>query len=445
MKKSLILLFFVVAVSLALSACSSETSKNQETQDSETSQEENNGSQNESNNNNNDEKVSIDFWALSGQKDTYEPIIEDFMKEYPNIEVKMSTKATEGHKEGIKVAASSGTLPTVWFNFGGSLASFFPENGLSLDLTDYAEKDNWDEKFQNTALNLSTFEDQLAGVPSGITGLAIYYRKDIFEQYGLEEPTTFDEFESIMSTLKDNDITPIAVGGKYGWHTMRFTELVLEHFAGSDLKDKLISLEESWDNEAVKKTYEKLHEWNEKGYFPEGFITIDPDESRIPFYGGQAAMILEGAWFDGVMEEDEFDYLNKVGVFAMPTDQPTTRISSFGDMLQINNKATEVEQEAAIKFALYTTREDVVEKHKNNMSFPQPRPDANAFIPDKQPHAKEISEFLDEDSFLITDQALPQEIVTKFFEAQDKIITGELSTDEAIELMNNSVEEYKGN
>lgn len=135
-----------------------------------------------------------------------------------------------------------------------------------------------------------------------------------------------------MAKLKEKNVTPISVGGKYGWHTMRFTEVVLEHFAGPELQDKLMNLEEPWDNLAVVNTYTKLKEWEGKGYFLKGFITLDPTEAKMPFYSGDAAMILEGAWFDTTMIEDSFD-LKQVGVFPFPTDQKPQRTSSFIEML----------------------------------------------------------------------------------------------------------------
>ncbi|WP_077622547.1 ABC transporter substrate-binding protein [Sediminibacillus massiliensis] len=427
MKKVLSSTFFMLFTILVLTACSSGASNGQSAEG-----ESNGGKSSDS------DKVTVQFWTLSDDSGMYEPIIEDFEEANPDIKIEMSTRAVDAHKEALKVAASSGTLPTAWFNWGGTLGSFYPENGLTLDLTENASQDGWDGEFQEAALNLVKYEDQLSGVPISLNGLGIFYRKDIFDQYGLEEPSTFEEFESIMATLKENGITPISVGGKFGWHTMRFTEVVLEHFAGPEVKDKLINLEESWDHDSVQKTYDKLHEWNEKGYFPEGFITIDPNEAKMPFYSGDAAMQLEGPWFDTNMIADGFD-IESVGVFPFPTEQSPQRISSFAEMIQISSDATEAEQEAAIKFALYTTSEEVVENHKDVVKFPLPRKDA--FVPEGLPHVTELNEFMKEGNFLITDQALPQDLVTKFFEAQDKIITGELTTEEAVELMKKSADE----
>ncbi|WP_299092253.1 extracellular solute-binding protein [uncultured Metabacillus sp.] len=422
MKRLFSLTIITVFVLSLLSACNSKESESAS------------GSESSSN------KVTVEFWTLDNDKALYEPIIEDFEKEHPDIDINMSTRTIDAHKEGLKVGASSNTLPDIWFNWGGSLGSFYPENGLTLDLTEYAEQGKWNELYLETALELTKYEGQITGVPTSLAGLGIFYRKDIFEELGIEVPKTFEEFEAVMAKLKENNITPVSVGGKFGWHTMRFTEAVLEHYAGPELKDKLINLEESWDNPAVEQTYAKLKEWEGKGYFPAGFITADPNEAKMPFYSGDTAMVLEGPWFDTVATEDEFD-LEKIGVFPFPTDQEPQRVSSFVEMLQIKGDASKEVQDAAVEFALYASSKEVAEKYKDKVQFPVAA--AGVEIPENLPNVPTLVDALDKGAFVITDQALPQELVVKFFEAQDNVITGEFTSKEAAEFLQKSAEDVK--
>lgn len=402
------------------------------------------GGADESNSNaegtNEGDKITVEFWGLDTQKPIYEPLINDFNEENPDIEVKMSTKTVDGHKEGLKVAASSDTLPDIWFNWGGSLGSFFPENGLTLDLTEYAESGNWNEKYLESGIELTKFEGQITGVPTKLAALGLFYRKDIFENLGIEVPTTFDEFELVLETLKSNDITPISLGGKFGWQTMRFTEAILEHFAGPDLKDRMIALEESWDHPAVIQTYEKLKEWEDKGYFPTGFITADPNETKMALYSGDAAMVLEGPWFDTNVIADEFD-IEKIGVFSFPTDQNPLRVSSFVEMLQIKKDAPKEVQDAAVKFAEYATSKEAIEKYPENFHWIVTA--AGVEPPAELPNVSYLIDAMDSGTFVITDQALSQEMVVKFFEAQDNVILGEFTAEEAAEFLQNAAEEHK--
>ena len=45
----------------------------------------------------------------------------------------------------------------------------------------------------------------------------IFYNKDMFKQYGLEEPKTLADLENICATLKENGITPFALANASKW------------------------------------------------------------------------------------------------------------------------------------------------------------------------------------------------------------------------------------
>ena len=102
--------------------------------------------------------VEVSYWALSTQQDYYEPVVEAFHEENKNIKVNISYYDTDGMKDACKVAASSDTLPNMWFNFGGSLGGFYVDNGLTYNLNDYAEANGWSEHFNENALALCTYD-----------------------------------------------------------------------------------------------------------------------------------------------------------------------------------------------------------------------------------------------------------------------------------------------
>jgi raffinose/stachyose/melibiose transport system substrate-binding protein len=52
------------------------------------------------------------------------------------------------------------------------------------------------------------------GMPTGVTILGTYYNKNIFNQYSLKVPVTWDEFLNVCKVLKDNGVQPIVMGDK---------------------------------------------------------------------------------------------------------------------------------------------------------------------------------------------------------------------------------------
>ena len=151
--------------------------------------------------------TEITYWAMSTQQDNYEPVVEAFNKENKDIKVNISYHDTDGIKDACKVAASSKTLPNMWFNWGGSLGGFYVENGLTYNLNDLAKEYNWSDKFNENALELCTYDGVISGYPSSYNILGVFYRKDLFEKYAIEVPETLEEFEAACETLKENGIT----------------------------------------------------------------------------------------------------------------------------------------------------------------------------------------------------------------------------------------------
>ena len=82
---------------------------------------------------------------------------------------------------------------------------------------------------------------------------------------------------------------------------------------------------EFYDNETVVKALEKYQEFCDKGYFPEGFLTQDPNDTLIAMANGQCAMDIQGQWQDGKILQEGLDIAD-YGVFPFPSGE-TNRMS----------------------------------------------------------------------------------------------------------------------
>ena len=383
--------------------------------------------------------TEVTFWQLSTRQEAFEPMIEEFNSTHDDIKVTASYYDTDGIKDACKVAASSKTLPNMWFNWGGSLGGFYVDNGLTYDLTSYAEENGWADQFNSNALNLCTYDGKISGYPTSYNVLGFYYRKDIFEQYNLEVPTTFEEFEQVCATLKENDVTPISTAGLYGWHNMRFIELLIEHYAGAEQHDAMNTFDESWDNDAVTKAFEKYKEFVDKGYFPDGFLTQDPNDTLIAVANGQCAMDVQGQWYDGNIIQNELD-VNNYGVFAFPSGD-TNRMSSFAEMTQFNADNTDEELAACVEFMDFCYSQENADKYSEYYNLPLPTADPK--MPEGQPNVPVMIETGEKNgTFTITDQAFPTEVADVLFNCQDAVANGEMQPDEVGAKIQEAIDSY---
>ncbi|SFF41675.1 raffinose/stachyose/melibiose transport system substrate-binding protein [Paenibacillus algorifonticola] len=379
-------------------------------------------------------KITVSVWAL--QEHTWiDGAAADFNAANPDIQIEVSKYAVDPMKEALKVAANSGTLPNMWSTWGGSLGSFYAENGLTADLTQIAKDHNWPSLYNQAAIDMGTYNGKVSGIPYHLNAVDMWYSKTVYDKLKLTAPSTFEELEAQLQAMKDGGITPLSLGGKNGWHVMRLTEQLLEHFAGPELHDKLNNLTASWNDPAVVQTFAKLKEYNDKGYFPKGYVALDPTEAVNLFYPGTTGLDIDGTWLDGNIAAAGFN-VNDFGVFKFPTG----RSSVFAEMFQVSADLDQATLEATIKVGEYLTSAEVVNKYIDSYGTPAA---LNVTYSENTPHLKPLLDMATKGSFLITDQALPQEVVQKLFEAQDKVALKEWTPEQAAEGMEKAAADYK--
>jgi raffinose/stachyose/melibiose transport system substrate-binding protein len=305
------------------------------------------------------------------------------------------------------------------------------------DLKAYAQQNNWQNVFSPGVISLATLYDKLAGYPISFNVLDVYYRKDIFARYNLRVPATFEEFENVCAVLKQNGVIPIATAGQYGWHVMRFVELLIEHYAGAELHDRMNTFQVSYDNDATVQALTKYKEFCDKGYFPQGFITANPNDTQILLFSGQAAMDIQGQWYDGGIIQNEQD-MSLYGTFPFPSGG-TNRLSAFAEMIQLNANLSPEKADACVKFLDYYYSKAITDRYPAYFNLPLPRLDfamPGGNVPDMFGAANTNG------TFTITDQAFPTEVADELFRVQDGIANNQVTPREGATRIQAAIQAY---
>ena len=386
--------------------------------------------------------VTFSFWGIASQP--WQIMIDDFQKTYPNLKVKWTKYSTDEIKQALRVSSAAGKMSDAWFNWGGSLASPYDAGGHALELTpQLSNQYSVDKNIVPAALDLARYNGKLYGIPVWVRPMTIIYKKSLFDKYGLTAPATFDELEKACDTLKSKGVTPFACGGKFSWMTMRTTDFLIEHFAGPAMHDKLFSLEASYNSPEVIKAFAKLKEWVNKGYFNDGFISLDPNQSIPLLFQDKAAMTFQGPWIEdqNIIPAHE-DPNNYVPIIA-PADQKPVRVSGFQEQIQFWAKSKPDQQKAALLFASFVTTPEVAKRHIAD--FGSPSAVLGVLPPANRPIAAQMAKWLQGEValYLPTDQALPQELVNAFWQAQDSLVLGTLTPEAACEQIQKAVDQYK--
>ena len=168
-----------------------------------------------------EETVTIDFaYPYSHLFDvTYEAMMPAFKEAHPNIEVNF--RATyESYEDGTNTIlreAVSGDLPDVTMQ-GLNRQQILVEKGIAKSLEPFIAKeaDFAKDGYHDAMLSLSTFGDNVHGLPFSVSLPVGYYNMDILQAGGIDKmPTTWDEVIGACETMKANGIdNPIF----WGWN-----------------------------------------------------------------------------------------------------------------------------------------------------------------------------------------------------------------------------------
>ncbi len=149
-----------------------------------------------------EEGADLTFWAWGPQ---YEAVVEAFNAAYPNMNVTLQNQGANAEqytKLQNVISAGSGVPDVVQLEF---LA--FPQFALGdsiVDLNEYG-LGSMEEDFTNAAWGASQYAGGLYGLPQDAGPLALFYRQDVFDQFGLEVPTTWEEYTEVARALQAAD------------------------------------------------------------------------------------------------------------------------------------------------------------------------------------------------------------------------------------------------
>jgi len=133
-------------------------------------------------------------------------------------------------------------------------------------------------------------------------------------------PTTWEELEAAAETLKQNGITPFAMGSKGAWVPLMMVNTLIGRYAGPEAIDGFPAGTHAWNSPEVTAAFAKYEEWVKKGYFTKGELGLEYADMLNQFVTGKAGMMFDGSWRSSVFKDPEQagELTGKVGFFPMP-------------------------------------------------------------------------------------------------------------------------------
>ena len=298
--------------------------------------------------------------------------IADFEAAHPDVKVVLNEFESESYKVAIRNFLTSET-PDVALWFAGNRMKFFVDQDLFRDVSDVWEEYGLYDSMASSRLSV-TVDDKQYGVPWGYYQWGMYYRTDIFDKVGLSVPTNFEELVAACSTLRENNITPVAIGTRYLWTAAGWFDYLNMRINGYEFHMDLAAGKVSYEDSRLDMVFDKWAELIKADCYLEDHASFGWEDGLTPMINGEAAMYLLGNFITGNLNTagvldhiDYFQFPKIVDGVPLSEDAPT-------DTIHIPAGAKNIED--AKKFLGFLSNPEAATKWANARSFLSPNSNA---------------------------------------------------------------------
>ncbi|MFK7745133.1 MAG: ABC transporter substrate-binding protein [Roseobacter sp.] len=310
---------------------------------------------------------------------TMEKMISDFGALHPNLEISTTVIDREAYKTQIRnfLTADSPDVAT-WY--AANRMTPYVNAGLFEDVSDLWQEPEIAENLASTK-GAMTIDGKQWGVPYTYYQWGIYYRKDIYENLGLTEPTNFDEMKSNCQVLLDSGTKCYTIGSKFLWTAGGWFDYLNMRTNGFDFHMELAAGEVKWTDDRVRATFANWRELIDMGAFVDNHQNYSWQEALPFMVNGDAAAYLMGNFAVAPLREagltdDQLDF------YQFPAINPDVELAEDAPTDTFHIPANAANKEAAREFLRYAVSADVQTEINNGANLGQLPVNASASVDD---------------------------------------------------------------
>ncbi len=281
-------------------------------------------------------ELTIYRYYADADKDNIDFAIAQMSKKYPNLTFNIEARiGSDG--EALREWAAVGELPDIFEINSQDVFDLLKNNGDLYIMDDVVEKTGFYDLFSNgeAAKAARTNADgHQYGFGCEASNLGcLWYNKELFEELGIQEPTNYDEFKTVIAALRAAGKTPISLFSAEKWPgTTLYSWASIAEGAVKGV-DAINDGEAKITDEPYVKAAQKFLEIAGMGAFSSSALTTNYQQAYEAMYNKEAGFFLSGAWFflglegDGMGETIEWCKYNP---FADADKAEEVRFNAFG-------------------------------------------------------------------------------------------------------------------
>ena len=302
-----------------------------------------------------------------------ELVVDNFNEQHDDVQVCWTNAGAGGDEyDKFQTAITAGTgAPDVVMVESDRIPTFQIQDAL-VNISGYGY-DDVKSNFSEGAWKDVSVGDGVYGAPVDGGPVAMIYRKDIFDQYGITPPTTWAEYEAAAQTVKD------AGGPLFGdfpanqpaFITALLSQNGTEPFTYDPANGGEIGINLNDDN-----SKEVLDYWS--GLISKGLVGTQ--DQFTPEYiagviGGDYATYLSAAWAPGYLQGAGVGEGADADVWAtapIPQWDPSNpvQVNWGGSAFSVTSQAKDPELAAKVAFGVYADDASLTDGWKNQIIFP---------------------------------------------------------------------------
>lgn len=272
------------------------------------------------NNGSDGEGQSLSVWIMEGTNPDATAFLDEVaeaFKEETGATVEFDQVQWDGGHDRFVTAIAGGTTPDI-AETGTTWTAEFADAGALLPIDEYVDAEDGLREDLVEGLEVpGTYEDELYGMPWYAGVRSIVYRTDVFEDLGLEAPTSWDDIITAGNAIKEAypDMLPFPVPGDAEFQVYPWVWGAGGEIATQDGDTWTSELDSPASQEGLK-FYTDLA--LEHDFSSAGATTWNEVDLRDAFTQGNVAMMLSGSWTPASLIEGNPDLEGKIGAAVIP-------------------------------------------------------------------------------------------------------------------------------
>ncbi len=284
-----------------------------------------------------------------------------FQEINPHIKIDDTAFTAEDLQTAVTAAFPAGEGPdVVYYDASAAYLGAVIEENFAMDLTDAFKERGWEEKMFQWAQDKTTYNDRKYGVGGYSEIVGIFYNADLFEEFGLEPPNSWDNMIAAAERAKEEGLIPFAVGGLDVWPASHYCGVMVHAIAPLETigQAELLEGEGSWTDPKMVEAAAECQKWvTEYGFYPEDVSAIAYQDATNDFLAGRSLMRIDGSWGAGDIIDAEFTARFVRFPEKDPANLPPQAEGGISSTWFINNDTDKVD--AALTFLDFMVFSDI--------------------------------------------------------------------------------------